>query len=917
MSQTLQNQITYAKSMNGIVSLSDGAGTTISNGVIISNDISGNSITTNSFSTTDLILPRKSTPAVIAGLGSTIDLDLLIQNFYFDTPTRFFEIYDDTFSGMMQFDFPNNGIGMQPANLSIFPSTQFDIDCPNVTFTNSAVSFPTSTVSFNSNLPTSTLTPTTGNQLITKTYADTTYAVAGAYATLGGNNAFTGTNTFNTNLPTSTVASSSSGTQFITRNIGDARFGQLAVANTWSLTNTFSNGIIPRRSAGGGTDLQISNNAMQYRQATSVNNIGIGLSTLIGDSVLAGQIYNTGAKNIAIGNFALEKMDGGSSCIAIGFQSMQNVSQQRIYGSGVFPSRCIAIGETTLRSNLYGNDQIAIGHNALTNVSSGNSSICMGTNVGNGLSFQGECVLIGSGCAPSVVDNAITAIGAQALGGASGGFNSGVAIGFQSFYFNNNASANTGVGAMSGFANQSGQANTCLGCFSGRFNTANNFNSTTTIGYCSSAEADREFVIGGNGVQGDTQFLTLPQRHRIACNQSPTGVTINLTFRSNENVMITDATTTTINLPTPDASITFNIGAKYNIIRQSATSNNITINAPSGQTIGVSNSSGTFSTSSTYVMTRAENQVILLCINNTGTSWIVVNNNIKNISYDTSTTNGIFGTGTISSGGTNNLLIGSGGTLTNGVNNIVIGDKTGSAGYDTASDNIIIGNITLNSAVGTCNSNVIIGKNNGSGLIDSVENTFVGFNISPSQTNILYSTALGSNCVIPTSTSYSTAIGYGATVTASNQLMLGRATETVRVPGTLQVSSVSAIASTITVNNNIIHKKYYLSMVNPTVLTGSTPLTVSPPLYEYTQVNLASGIIRLPLSADVEIGTVLRFRRITTMSAAINLEIQTGSGQSILGRNSITTATNVAFLAASVTYGSVVFLSSNLWSVLD
>jgi hypothetical protein len=83
---------------------------------------------------------------------------------------------------------------------------------------------------------------------------------------------------------------------------------------------------------------------MANRQATSVNNIGIGLSSLIGDSNPAGYFYNTGTKNVAIGNFAMEKMDGGSSCIAIGFQSMQNVSQQRIFGAGVFPSRCIAIG---------------------------------------------------------------------------------------------------------------------------------------------------------------------------------------------------------------------------------------------------------------------------------------------------------------------------------------------------------------------------------------------------------------------------------------------------------------------------------------------------------------------------------------------------------------------------------------------
>jgi len=46
MSQTLQNQLLLAKSMNGIISFSDGAGTTISNGQILTTDISSNTLAT-------------------------------------------------------------------------------------------------------------------------------------------------------------------------------------------------------------------------------------------------------------------------------------------------------------------------------------------------------------------------------------------------------------------------------------------------------------------------------------------------------------------------------------------------------------------------------------------------------------------------------------------------------------------------------------------------------------------------------------------------------------------------------------------------------------------------------------------------------------------------------------------------------
>ena len=59
------------------------------------------------------------------------------------------------------------------------------------------------TNTFNSNIPTTTLTPTLSSQFITKAYADSNYAGTGI---LSGSNTWTGTNAFNTNLPTSTVA---------------------------------------------------------------------------------------------------------------------------------------------------------------------------------------------------------------------------------------------------------------------------------------------------------------------------------------------------------------------------------------------------------------------------------------------------------------------------------------------------------------------------------------------------------------------------------------------------------------------------------------------------------------------------------------------------------------------------------------
>ena len=70
----------------------------------------------------------------------------------------------------------------------------------------------TGTNSFNTNRPTSSITTTpSSTDLITKQNADALYAPVGSGGdvTLAGTNAFTGTNTFNSNLPTSTITPTS------------------------------------------------------------------------------------------------------------------------------------------------------------------------------------------------------------------------------------------------------------------------------------------------------------------------------------------------------------------------------------------------------------------------------------------------------------------------------------------------------------------------------------------------------------------------------------------------------------------------------------------------------------------------------------------------------------------------------------
>ena len=439
-------------------------------------------------------------------------------------------------------------------------------------------------------------------------------------------------------------------TEAIPLSFADGRYGRLAVANTFTELNTFRKGVLPCRGTGANpeSDIQLGKNQLQYRQATSQYNISIGDLALVGSTGAAFQQYNTGKRNIALGHEALNRLDLGNDNIFIGYQAGKDCGSAQSHGVGISPSRCIAIGTFSQLKNLYATDSISIGYNSLINASGpAVGNICIGSNVGNGLTFQNNNVLIGNSCAPSVNDNAVTAIGNLALGAATGSFNSGTAVGWQAGYNNASGQGGTFVGAEAGFSNTSGTYNTCIGLKAGR-PSAGTLNVTICIGFNSKAVSNNECVFGGEALTEQAQ-LTLPNKHRIAMNQSPTGATITLTFRSNENVIIGDASSVIINLPTPAGAQ--NIGAKFHLIRANATSNNITINAPASQTIGFFNSSNVYTTASSYTFLSSIQTLSLLCINNTGTSWVVLSNPPTSTAgfVDTTTNQTIGGVKTFSS----------------------------------------------------------------------------------------------------------------------------------------------------------------------------------------------------------------------------------------------------------------------------
>jgi hypothetical protein len=110
MSQSLQNQAIYAKSMNGIISISDGAGTTIENGTIISNDITTNSLTTGDLTLNGSLEIPLVNDIFVSNTGGTQMVSLynkgktyleqdthMNKAFSYNTPTTGYEVTNKTY----------------------------------------------------------------------------------------------------------------------------------------------------------------------------------------------------------------------------------------------------------------------------------------------------------------------------------------------------------------------------------------------------------------------------------------------------------------------------------------------------------------------------------------------------------------------------------------------------------------------------------------------------------------------------------------------------------------------------------------------------------------------------------------------------------------------------------------------------
>jgi len=618
---------------------------------------------------------------------------------------------------------------------------------------------------------------------------------------------------------------------FFPRSYGDTRYAQLAATNSFSgTTNTFTNSLIannflPYFPLNIGS-LRMGLYAMRYANSSAFANIAIGESTLQGDSITPAN--NTGSKNICIGYYAGAGLTTNSGTspddnVLIGYGAGSNLAQVGNAYAG--PSYSNVIIGSNCGQNGWIQKSVLIGANV---ASSGaaflSDSTIVGYNSGVTISDKSGVSIFGASNLPVYNGNGGQAFGCQ-LGTYANNNDKGLFCGI-----NSGGSLNTGwacvvVGgdSMNGIGTGGG------GCFFGGISvdtTKSDIKNSVAIGSFFNVNEDDTFKIGGyNIVTGAYQNLLIGNKNRILFNTDVTIATQALTFEMGEHINITTNTTTNITLPVPVAA---NIGARFTIVKSYTTPVAITITASAGLTIYASSGN-----TNTYSFLATEYYVTLICINTTGTAWIVTNEDTSKQFVDlTSNQSNIQGTKTFTS--TNGSL------------------SVSTFNFENVNNNTL--NYTNVNLTHTKSTAAVVGDNCGIISFDMKNSTTsVSTRYATIGVNLNNATAGSENSIV-----YIVGKSAGADL---NYMNLG--------------GGISALTLPIRVNN------YWPSTAFNSLLTSATTLTYGGgnSFYKYYSVQAAATAytITLPTIDAAHLGNEIQFRRVGGTTTTVVSFIGNGS----------------------------------------
>lgn len=298
---------------------------------------------------------------------------------------------------------------------------------------------------------------------------------------------------------------------------------------------------------------------------------------------------------------------------------------------------------------------------------------------------------------------------------------------------------------------------------------------------------------------------------------------------------------------------------------------------------------------------------------------------ISNITNPVNTSDFIIGEGTNSSGG-----------QAYGQNNIFIGNP--SKTISTASFNVAVGNKALGN-ITTGGNNVAVGFQALGNVYIGGNNVAIGANsMGNVQLNVNNCTAIGGNTFNGAGTyNQSTAIGYNAMPTASNQIVLGTASEIVIIPGSTPSTSITTgalqLSGGASINGNLyVGGNSYIG--NVTSVQGYGFSYSSSPTYSsnqigYSKIETFNYTGALPTNSFVgmmnpgpSIPPGIWIISFNAVSNTVN-SVATLTGRLVVGYTTSFTSTsgtligNISYLISSSTPGPATLYYSVVYKVTD
>jgi len=779
----------------------------------------------------------------------------------------------------------------------------------------------TQSINFGANVPTSSGTPTTGNNLINKTYADANYHPIGSYVDLTTNQTVGGVKSFTNNLRAIATSgdvfqafknAAGNGGHILVNGSGDLLYyDSTALATKWKLDpsgNFDLTGTMISKTTGTGDFIRSNSNATNYFYASNTGNIGfansasnIGVNWYINSDGNARfksstnsfkywdinsnlfRYYNLGGINSILMNG-----DSGDITTTGTFNGNFNygTSVLRVGTTGTYSQKSIAIGTTSFGT---ATQSIAIGDQALNaSGSTANYSVAIGVN----------SLKLATG-------ERNTAIGTDSLPLLTGTGNG----------------ANTAIGNLTGTKLTSGVNNLFLGLGSGAGVTSGTNNLIVGSSMFQSISPDTGTAINNNVCVGSNAMGYIKNNMSNNCAIGAYALYAEAGYGGVSTVAIG-----------PNAGVR-SLGSYCTFIGDTATVS--PANSTFNRSIGLGYNATVTASDQVVIATSSQNTLIpgtLTVSGNTTGSYINSTGNID-ATGDISATGGLYGyvasvdfnmsTGKglelrdvdalIAFTGTNaGIRVGVGSTtlIDTTANNINIGNNSIARG----GENVVIGYLATGGDVGGSGAT----KGQGTVQVGAYAESFGEYSVGVGHNTTSYveGIAIGRNAVAQ---AQGIAIGKDSNAGQATNISIGYLastpfTSSVAIGVNVTTTAVGQIAIGSSTSSLYFNQNYFPFEVSPTAISGST--TISPPFYGvYNITATATTTITISgLTAGTN-GIQMLFRK--TVST-VGTNITCGAGFTYFPFNSVTaTAAGVstAFIGTGQTVGRIAILNATQFMV--